>query len=225
MARQRRALRSNPLPSWHPEDRESYRDLLAAVCGCKATAVVRIVEAYPRGHGLAFATAADFRHLGLTTRQADRLVAAFELNRFVNDQIYLRHSSPITGPDDVSNYLTAHMMHLGQESFVAILLDSRQRVIDTVEVSRGTLSSVDVHPRELFRRAIQLGAHSMLVAHNHPSGEAIPSQSDIDLTNRIVEVGELVGIPVLDSMVVGRLRGAPQVQSLRSLGLMAPQAA
>ncbi len=82
------------------------------------------------------------------------------------------------------------------------MLNSRQRVIEAQVIGIGSLAQVDVHPRELFRPAIRLGAHSVIVAHNHPSGDPEPSDSDVQLTHRMAEAGLLVGIPVLDHVVV-----------------------
>lgn len=89
-----------------------------------------------------------------------------------------------------------------QESFVAVLLNARQKVLATRVVHVGTLSQVDVHPRELFRDAVRMAAHSLIMAHNHPSGDPRPSEGDISLTRRMVEAGEILGIPVLDHIVV-----------------------
>jgi DNA repair protein RadC len=108
------------------------------------------------------------------------------------------------------------MSHLEQESFVVLFLDARQRVIDVREAAVGSLSSVDVHPREIFRDAIRMRAHSVIVAHNHPSGDPDPSDADIDLTHRLVDVGKMVGIPVLDHVIVG----GDDAVSLSSMGLM-----
>lgn len=95
-------------------------------------------------------------------------------------------------------------------------LDARQRVRLVREVAQGSLAHVDVHPREVFRPLVRAGMHSAILVHNHPSQDADPSEADIDLTHRLVEVGRLVGIPVLDHLVVTRTRSV----SVAALGLM-----
>lgn len=151
---------------------------------------------------------AQLRGLGLNATQARRLHGAFELARFVVQSVEMRHSQePVRGPDDVCAFLQANMGHLDNERFVVFLLDSRQRIIDVQEVSTGSLAQVDVHPRELFGAAVRLRAHSIIVAHNHPSGDADPSAADVELTRRISEAGRLLGIPLLDHFVVARGAG------------------
>lgn len=95
---------------------------------------------------------------------------------------------------------------LEKEHFWAILMDGRQKVLEIITVAVGSLTQVNVHPRELFRQAIRIGAHSMILAHNHPSGDTDASGSDVELSLRMVKVGELVGIPVLDSIILGHGR-------------------
>lgn len=91
---------------------------------------------------------------------------------------------------------------LEEEHFWAVLLNSRQQVIRVHEVARGTLSQVDVHPRELFREAIRMRVHSIILAHNHPSGDVAPSHADDNLTARMSDAGKILGIPVLDHLVL-----------------------
>jgi DNA repair protein RadC len=114
----------------------------------------------------------------------------------------LHKTSRIGDPDKVVRFLRQAIGRKQQEWFAVILLDARQRVIDILGVSIGTLASVDVHPREVFREAVRRAAHSILIAHNHPSGDAEPSDSDVHLTHRMSEVGKLVGIPVLDHLIL-----------------------
>jgi len=89
-----------------------------------------------------------------------------------------------------------------QEHFFAVILNTRQKPVAVVTVAIGSVASVDVHPRDVFREAITRNAHSIVLAHNHPSGDTAPSSADIDLTRRMVEAGRLLGIPVLDHVIV-----------------------
>jgi len=92
---------------------------------------------------------------------------------------------------------------LAQEAFLVLLLNSKHQVIRPVITAVGTLASVDVHPRETFREAVRHSAAAVIVAHNHPSGDAEPSGDDLALTARLRDAGNLLGIPVLDHIIVG----------------------
>lgn len=98
----------------------------------------------------------------------------------------------------------ADIAQADREHFVVFDLDVRHRVIERRVVSIGTLTGVEVHPRETFRGAIANGAAAIVIAHNHPSGDASPSRQDIELTRRLRDVGEVCGIPVLDHLVIAR---------------------
>lgn len=91
-----------------------------------------------------------------------------------------------------------------RESFVTVSLDARGAVLGVEEVARGSVAGVDVHPREVFKAPIILGASGIILAHNHPSGDAQPSSDDAALTNRMKEIGTLLGIPVLDHIIVAQ---------------------
>lgn len=104
---------------------------------------------------------------------------------------------------------------LNQEEFLVITLDVKFRPIRIVRVSRGTLDASIVHPREVFRAAIADCAHSVILAHNHPSGDATPSPQDIETTRRLAKAGNIIGIQVIDHLVVG-----DRVVSMASEGMM-----
>lgn len=193
--------RKNPLPSYYELDRETYADLIRRACGCSAAAAEKLADAFPLGTGLMAASPRALTELGAKPAQAKRLHAALELARYAQTRSERRYGL-LTRPKDVVRYIHHVVGHEEQESFVAIFLDARQRVIDARRVAQGSLSQVDVHPRELFRDAIRMRAHSIILAHNHPSGDPEPSEADIELTGRMREVGELVGIPVLDHVIV-----------------------
>ncbi|MBU4557206.1 MAG: DNA repair protein RadC [Actinobacteria bacterium] len=106
--------------------------------------------------------------------------------------------------------------HLDREQFVALALNTKNRVIGAWAVSVGSLNASIVHPRELFKPAVMLSAASIVIAHNHPSGDPTPSGADIQLTRRIVKGGDVLGIELLDHVVVGD----ESIASLRDLGLM-----
>jgi DNA repair protein RadC len=124
---------------------------------------------------------------------------------------------PIRGPDDVVALAPIKRLKVAKrEHFVVLLLNARHEVDAIETVSVGSLNASIVHPREVFRPAVVEGAASILLCHNHPSGDPEPSEEDLSITRRLVEVGELLGIGVLDHVIVAR-RG---VVSFRSRQLL-----
>lgn len=108
---------------------------------------------------------------------------------------------PISCPSDALPYF-AEFRGRQREHFVSLLLNARNQVIRTEVVSVGSLSASLVHPRELFAPAIEAHAAAVLVGHNHPSGDPTPSKDDVDLTRRLSDAGQLLGIQVLDHLVI-----------------------
>jgi DNA repair protein RadC len=104
-----------------------------------------------------------------------------------------------------------------RERFWALALTTRNHLIKIIEVSVGSLNASIVHPRELFKEAVKVSAASVVVVHNHPSGDPTPSGADIQLTRRLVKAGDVLGIEVLDHVVIG---DGGEHASLRDLGLM-----
>jgi hypothetical protein len=111
---------------------------------------------------------------------------------------------PIEGPDGVLAYLGREKSLLACECFWVVMLDSRGRPVGRRQIARGTLTACLVHPREVFAPAIRARAASVVVVHNHPSGDPAPSEEDLQLTDRLREAGELLGIPLVDHIVLGR---------------------
>ena len=121
----------------------------------------------------------------------------------------------IRGPEDVAKLLP-RMKRLEREHFLVVLLNARHEVDAVETVSVGSLNASIVHPREVFKPAILASAASVVLVHNHPSGDPEPSEEDLTITKRLVEVGDLLGIGVLDHVIVGS-RG---VVSFRSRQLL-----
>jgi len=111
-------------------------------------------------------------------------------------------TSPVVGIEALRKFVD--IGSLEQEHFWAILLNARQQVLKVVLVAKGTVASVDTHPRDIFREAVRMNAHALILAHNHPSENPEPSSADDALTDRMAEAGQLLGIPVLDHLVVTR---------------------
>jgi DNA repair protein RadC len=123
---------------------------------------------------------------------------------------------PVRGPDDVVALIGGKLLAESREHFVVLLLNARHECTAVETVSIGSLNASIVHPREVFRPAVLVAAASIIVAHNHPSGDPEPSEEDVSITRRLVQVGELLGIGLLDHIVVAH-RGAV---SLRERGLL-----
>lgn len=185
-------------------------DLLALVLGSgvrgrSAEALSAQLLSHMGGIGmLSRARVAELRAVaGIGSARAARVVAAFELGDRARRSE--RDSSPVVrGPQDVHESVRSRLIWLEQEVFLVLALDARNHVLDEIEVARGTLAGVEVHPREVFRPLIRRAAYSCVVVHNHPSGDPTPSQEDVDLTLRLAEAGAILGIAVLDHVVVAR---------------------
>ena len=123
----------------------------------------------------------------------------------------------VSGPEDVVRLCAPQLRGSDREHFWALALNTKNQLIRVIEVSIGSLNASIVHPRELFKDAVRVSAASIVVVHNHPSGDPTPSGADIQLTRRLVKAGDVLGIEVLDHVVVG---DGGQHASLRDLGLM-----
>jgi DNA repair protein RadC len=144
-----------------------------------------------------------------------RLAAAFELGRRAT-RAELPLGRVVRGLADIEPHLRGRLAGRRKEVFLVVLLDAKNRPLRTERVSEGCLTWSVVHPREVFGPAVREGAGAILVAHNHPSGDPTPSAQDIEVTGRLLQAGELLGIPLLDHVVVGSQRSL----SMRAQGLM-----
>jgi DNA repair protein RadC len=109
----------------------------------------------------------------------------------------------ISSPEDVDGLLRGRIANLDRENFVAVLLNTKNEVIGFPTISVGTLSASLVHPREVFKPAIRASAAGIVLAHNHPSGKVGPSREDREVTRRLKEAAEIIGIEVLDHVILG----------------------
>jgi DNA repair protein RadC len=151
---------------------------------------------------------------GLEDHEALRFVSVMELGRRV-ETLSRGQITAIETPDDVASLLS-DLRYERQEHFVVLMLDAKNQLLRRVDVHKGTLNSSLVGAREVFREAIREGASSIIVAHNHPSGDPTPSSEDIEVTHTLVKVGEILDIPVRDHVIIGDRR----FLSLRGKGLM-----
>ncbi|MFA5880703.1 MAG: DNA repair protein RadC [Eubacteriales bacterium] len=139
---------------------------------------------------------------GLGPAKAAQLKAAIELGRRLSAEV----SGPrqlIRTPVDVHNLLKERMRYCDREHFLAVFLNTKHHVITVETISVGSLNSSLVHPRELFKNSIKRSAAALILVHNHPSGDPAPSIEDIEITRRLVEVGNIIGIQVLDHIIIG----------------------
>jgi len=140
---------------------------------------------------------------GIGPVKAVQIKAGIELGKRVSKLQSLRDAPLIRSPKDVADLLMEDMRYLQKEHFVCLFLNTKNRVIAQETLSMGSLNASIVHPREVFLAAIKRSSASIICVHNHPSGDPTPSPEDIELTARLVEAGEIIGIDVLDHIVLG----------------------
>lgn len=139
---------------------------------------------------------------GVGLAKASQIIAAVELGKRIALTTKVNNYK-IKSPDDVSNLLMEEMRYLNKEVFNILLLNTKHDLIAIENISIGSLNSSIVHPREVFNRAIKRSSSAIILAHNHPSGDPKPSGEDINITKRLIEAGNIIGINVLDHLIIG----------------------
>jgi DNA repair protein RadC len=139
---------------------------------------------------------------GIGVAKSSQIKAAFELANRLEGYSEAEDKPVIKTPDDVASLVKGRLKGKKKEHFLALLLDTRNQLIKVAEISVGSLDTSIVHPREVFKEAISASAASVIFVHNHPSGDPTASEDDIKLTKRLAEVGEIMGIDVLDHIIV-----------------------
>jgi DNA repair protein RadC len=137
---------------------------------------------------------------GINNTKAITLLAAFELAKRVLDK-FDNNLPIINSPQKALDQLTELTAHK-QEHFVVLYLNARNQLVKKVTISKGTVNSSIVHPREVFLPAIKYLATSIILAHNHPSGDSGQSDEDMEITNRLVHAGQILGIEVIDHLII-----------------------
>ena len=175
--------------------------------GNKETNVLELASQVLQAHkgitGLQNLTLSELtQEKGIGKAKATTILAAVELGKRVHNST-VAYRPVINGSPDAGVLLESRMRHLDREHFCVVLLSANNAVIGIETISIGTLTNTQVHPREVFKQAIRQSASGVILAHNHPSGDSVPSDEDLYLTERLVETGQIIGIHVIDHIIVG----------------------
>ncbi len=202
-------------------DALSSTELLAIILGSgtRGTSVLQLAENILKQFGtlrkLAAATIEELLQIrGLGKAKAIQLKAAVTFGVRANNPGY-RFRYRVLNPQHVYYYVKDELAHESREILQLLLLDIKGYLIVKKTVSIGTLSQTLIHPREVFYEAIRHKAASLIIVHNHPSGDPTPSKEDLELTENLIQAGRLMGIPVQDHIIVG----ARTFVSLREVGI------
>lgn len=186
----------------------SSQELLALILGrgIKGESVMvtaqRLLSAFGNIKNISEASIEELSAIkGIGLAKASQLKASFELARRKEEHDGERLS--VKSHQDVIKVVRQQLKDKKKEHFLILCLDTRNNLIRIGNISTGTLDANLVHPREVFKEAIQSLASSIILVHNHPSGNPEPSDADIDISRRIMETGKIVGIDVLDHIIVG----------------------
>lgn len=163
----------------------------------------RVLLNFEKLHNLKHATLEEMQDIkGIGEAKAVLLLAAIELGRRLASKD-LQERYTIRSPEDAASFLMQDMTSLQQEHFVCLFLNVKNQVLHKQTIFVGSLNASIVHPREIFREAVKRSAASIICSHNHPSGVPTPSPEDIDVTNRLYEAGQIIGVDLLDHVIIG----------------------
>jgi DNA repair protein RadC len=140
---------------------------------------------------------------GIGLAKSVTICAAFELSRRIDKSIFA-NKIKYTNSNEIASYYLPKLRDLKKEVFRVLLLDTALQFIKDVVITEGIIDQTLVHPREVFRPAIVESASSIVLIHNHPSGNTEPSEHDKKITNKLVETGKIIGIRVIDHIIIGR---------------------
>jgi DNA repair protein RadC len=192
----------------HGAESLSVQELIAVILGrgisgeSVTVTAQRLLSRFGDLHGIAEATLEELTEVrGIGSAKASQIKASFELSNRLKH--YPDGNKPvIKKPEDVLDVAGGRLQGKKKEHFLALLLDTRGHVIKVAGISVGSLDASIVHPREVFREAMSASAASVVLVHNHPSGDPEPSNEDIQITKRLVHAGELIGIDILDHVII-----------------------
>jgi DNA repair protein RadC len=204
----------------------SHAELIAILLrtglkGANAVEVGRqLLQKFGTLQALAQASVEDLRSVkGIGRDKAVTLMAAFALARKMAAELQ-RESPVLDNPENVVRLLREQNLVKNVETLQVLLLNTRRRLLRVAEITDGTLDTILVHPREVFKAAITANAAAVVLAHNHPSGDPTPSEADIKVTRDLIRAGQLLKIEVLDHVIIGRAtpERPKDYASLRELG-------
>ena len=179
-----------------------------------------LLQKFDSLNALALASVDELRKIpGIGRDKAATLVAAFALARRMEQE--RREESPVLdNPLTVVEFMRETNRVKNVEAFQVLLLNTRKKLIRVEEISEGTLDTILVHPREVFRAAITANAAGIVLVHNHPSGDPAPSEADIKVTRDLIRAGQLLKIEVVDHVIIGHATSSrtKDYSSLRELG-------
>ena len=210
----------------HGADALSHAELIAILLrtGLKGANAVEIgrqlLQKFDTLRALARASVEELRSVkGIGRDKAVTLMAAFALARKMAEELQ-RESPVLDNPGNVVRLLRENNLVKNVETLQVLLLNTRRRLIRVAEITDGTLDTLLVHPREVFKAAIAANAAAVVLAHNHPSGDPTPSEADIKVTRDLIRAGQLLKIDVLDHVIIGRAtpERSKDYASLRELG-------
>ncbi len=187
----------------------SDAELLAILLrtGTKGKSVVEIAQDLINKHGnLAIAATSSveafINNLGIGKDKAATLAAAFEIGRRIESQSKWFSDKKITMPSDVAEIFIPLLRDEVKEKFIVVCLNSANKIIKYEVISIGNLNSSIVHPREVFKVAIENNSANIIVLHNHPSGNLEPSKEDLQITRKLADAGKILDINVLDHLII-----------------------
>ena len=164
----------------------------------------RLLSQFGSVKGIAGASVEELSQVkGIGLAKAAQIKAAFELANRLEGYSEAGDKPILKTPEDVVGLVRGRLKGKKKEHFLALLLDTRSRLIKVAEISVGSLDSSIVHPREVFKEAISATAASVIFVHNHPSGDPTASEDDVKLSKRLSEAGDIMGIDVLDHVIIG----------------------
>ncbi len=165
----------------------------------------RIISEFNGLNGILNASIKEMTEIkGVKESKASQMIAIAELFKRFNTYKSFNEFKRVTSPNDVASMLYGEMGTFNQEVLKLIILNTKNEIIKIKDVFKGSLNSSLIHPREIFNEAIRNSAASIIICHNHPSGDPTPSDEDIKVTIRLKECGEIIGIKLIDHIIIGR---------------------
>lgn len=163
----------------------------------------RITKKYELNYLSSISISQITKELGIGIAKACKILACFELGKRSFNKIN-ENKLKINCPESLASLYFPKTSNLNQENLFAVYLNTRKKIISEKRLFVGSLNESIINPREIFKNAFEEGASGIILIHNHPSGESSPSQSDIDVTRELIKISEIMQIPILDHIIIGK---------------------